>query len=326
MKTILAAADFSAGADVAARQAAELARVLGAKLVLLHVAGERMHRPAPAPAVTAAIASMRDLAREHRRASGLQAEHHLAFGSRRGTVVEFAARTKADLIVLGSLRRGPVADLAAGAWTKRLLRRAMWPVLVPRRAEAGPYRRVLAAIDTSPEAVEVLRAADALAGGRPLDLLHVHTDPLWVTRAFAGTTSAELRLQDAIAQARCRAHLAAIVRRARPRCGMPNVVGTTGEPHLRILEVAEQLGADLVALGTTTHRMGAIARFMMGSTAERVITRAGCDVVAVPLPLRAELDEQEPVVRSFPASLAGARAFAAADGAGRRATEVPHAL
>jgi universal stress protein A len=52
-----------------------------------------------------------------------------------------------------------------------------------------------------------------------------------------------------------------------------------GSPLVEILNVAEEIGADLVVLGT--HGRTGIDRFVMGSVAERVIRKAPCSVLVV---------------------------------------------
>lgn len=51
---------------------------------------------------------------------------------------------------------------------------------------------------------------------------------------------------------------------------------TTGKPGVRIVEVAKEIGADLIIVGA--HHPSAVDYFM-GSTAARVARRAGCSVL-----------------------------------------------
>ncbi len=53
----------------------------------------------------------------------------------------------------------------------------------------------------------------------------------------------------------------------------------SGIPHTSICEVANEIGADLIVLGT--HGWSAIDRFLLGSTAERVVAKAPCPVLTV---------------------------------------------
>jgi len=53
----------------------------------------------------------------------------------------------------------------------------------------------------------------------------------------------------------------------------------TGIPHTTICEVANEIGADLIVLGT--HGWSGIDRALMGSTAERVVAQAPCPVLTI---------------------------------------------
>jgi nucleotide-binding universal stress UspA family protein len=52
-----------------------------------------------------------------------------------------------------------------------------------------------------------------------------------------------------------------------------------GEPHLEITETAKSLGIDLILL--STHGRTGLNHVLMGSTAEKVVRRAGCPVLIV---------------------------------------------
>jgi nucleotide-binding universal stress UspA family protein len=53
-----------------------------------------------------------------------------------------------------------------------------------------------------------------------------------------------------------------------------------GIPHTEILSLAEEIGADLIVLGT--HGRTGIGHLLLGSVAERVIRRAPVPVITVP--------------------------------------------
>ncbi len=61
-----------------------------------------------------------------------------------------------------------------------------------------------------------------------------------------------------------------------------------GEPAPVILAVAEQIGADLIVLGT--HGRTGLRRLLMGSVAEQLVRRASCPVLTVKNPMAAELE------------------------------------
>jgi nucleotide-binding universal stress UspA family protein len=52
-----------------------------------------------------------------------------------------------------------------------------------------------------------------------------------------------------------------------------------GAPHQAIVEVAKEIGAELIVMGT--HGRGTIERFFLGSVADRVVRSAPCAVVTV---------------------------------------------
>ena len=55
----------------------------------------------------------------------------------------------------------------------------------------------------------------------------------------------------------------------------------TGTPHREIIRAAENTAASLIVLGT--HGRSGLDRVVFGSTAERVVRRAPCPVLTVPL-------------------------------------------
>jgi len=57
------------------------------------------------------------------------------------------------------------------------------------------------------------------------------------------------------------------------------VLTDLGVPHQRIVEQAENLGADLIVL--STHGRSGPRRVLLGSVAERVVRHAGCPVLTV---------------------------------------------
>jgi len=56
-----------------------------------------------------------------------------------------------------------------------------------------------------------------------------------------------------------------------------------GEPEAVILAVAEQIGADLIIMGT--HGRTGLRRLLMGSVAEHIVRRASCPVLTVRTPV-----------------------------------------
>ena len=120
--------------------AADLARLTGAELVLLHVAAP----DADVAGLEAGPPSVRDsrgheLRAEHQalldraealRRSGLAAHAHLVPGVIADTILAQAERHGAGIIVLGSHRHGALYKAVLGTSTDAILRRSSLPVVV----------------------------------------------------------------------------------------------------------------------------------------------------------------------------------------------------
>jgi nucleotide-binding universal stress UspA family protein len=77
-----------------------------------------------------------------------------------------------------------------------------------------------------------------------------------------------------------------------------------GDPSADIVAAAKEWGADLIVMGA--HARGAVARFLLGSTAEAVVRRAHCPVLTVGhrpetlSTLPATRQQEQPVVPASP--------------------------
>jgi nucleotide-binding universal stress UspA family protein len=140
MKRILVGIDGSPASHKAARLAAEVAGRFGARLTLAYVV-PRLLLPPDAYGLTVA-----EVEAEHRthadevlrqaRAelgeAGAAAEVSVLQGPPAEALVEAAAATEADLVVLGSHGRGAVARVLLGSTTDRVVHLCPRPVLVVR--------------------------------------------------------------------------------------------------------------------------------------------------------------------------------------------------
>jgi len=138
---------------------------------------------------------------------------------------------------------------------------------------------IVHATDFSAEAEEAERQAVKLARclGAELTLLHVSVEtPLYGETAFGMPDVKQIyESQARWAEQRLAARAEALnkdgVRTRWERC--------VGIVHEVICDVARREGADYIVIGT--HGRDGIARFMLGSVAERVIRIAPCPVLAV---------------------------------------------
>lgn len=140
LRTILSPVDFSERSLQALDIAVSLARQFGADIILLHVKGTMI------PPSRYESANIRRLRREiwldgKRRLAALASKrvkplvavrHHVAQGSPYAVIVDFAAKARADLIVMPSEGRTGLRRVLIGSVTERVVRHAGCPVLVVR--------------------------------------------------------------------------------------------------------------------------------------------------------------------------------------------------
>ncbi|MFW6093435.1 MAG: universal stress protein [Pseudomonadota bacterium] len=141
------------------------------------------------------------------------------------------------------------------------------------------YRHILAAVDLTDEAGDVLRRARRVADEHEARL-SVATVVRPLTHVYGGLdmmayTQASVNFEDEAAkQARSRVE---------PEAGKLGVAPDdvhvyVGAPATQVVEAASQLGADLIVLGSHgKHGLG----LLLGSTANGVLHQAECDVLTV---------------------------------------------
>jgi nucleotide-binding universal stress UspA family protein len=143
-------------------------------------------------------------------------------------------------------------------------------------------RRILCPVDFSEASQHALDHAVMIAGWYRARITAVHVrhpaflvEPPILFTDFGGGAAATL--EDA--EGRLHQWLAP-VRAAGLPCDVMVVDGNA--PAARIVEVAGQIGADLIVLGT--HGRSGFQRLLLGSVTERVVRTARCPVVTVPPP------------------------------------------
>jgi nucleotide-binding universal stress UspA family protein len=192
----------------------------------------------------------------------------------------------ADLLVVGSHGVGYKPELALGSTSLHVLQAARVPVLVvpdrrPAAAAAHALRlhHLLVGVDHSQASRTALElAADIAASlGGSLSVLevveYVPAFPLDEPTAAGG------RLQRWAAEA-AMALLEAEVRKVRARGVGVQVVVRSGDPAATLLEVANDVDADLVVVGTRGR--GGLDELLLGSVARTVADRARRPTLVVP--------------------------------------------
>jgi nucleotide-binding universal stress UspA family protein len=201
--------------------------------------------------------------------AGLAVEACLMAGRAASLLLAEAEKWRADLIVVGSRGRGRVTSLLLGSVSTEILERARVPVLVVRRAAAAT---ALVAVDGSTPAREVapfLCATGAFARTR-VTVVSVSRD--------AEPWPPSLDIIAARAATRAAGELG--------RCGIEaGREVLVGEPAETILARAEEIGADLVAVGS--RGQSRLRGLVLGSVARNVASSAAGNVLVVRRPPRA---------------------------------------
>jgi nucleotide-binding universal stress UspA family protein len=288
LETILVATDFSPDATAAVDWARTLATQSGARIVLAHaVMVTTPAAPEFLPIEEQYWSALREEARKKLeseaaslRATGATVATELTVEPVVGNVLDVAAKHRADVIVAGTRGTTGWRRLVLGSVAARLVRCADRPVVTVRadHPRERPVRTILVPTDFSDDAARAAEAAAKLLGDRSdrkLVLLHAYRYPpvfgsapaLVLTRAIEEMVERTKLAVDALA-ARFRGEAAVIETRV-----------DEGPPWKVILDHAEQLGADLIAMGTPG-RSG-LDRLLLGSTAERVLSAAPCPVLTV---------------------------------------------
>lgn len=133
------------------------------------------------------------------------------------------------------------------------------------------FKKILCALEFDQGSLTALRLAFDLAqeGKATLHLLHVVTIP----------PGPEVSLPFTKMEAAARAKLQAIVRRVPSGADRAQLHVRTGNPDVEILQVAKQIGADLIVMAT--HGRRGIRHLILGSVAEAVVREAPCPVLTV---------------------------------------------
>jgi universal stress protein A len=212
--------------------------------------------------------------------------YHLREGHTATVIQQFAEEHDHDLIVLGTHGRHGIRRLL-GSTANAVLRGVHTNVLAVRvpgsdvtvRPAQEKYRRVVAAIDLSPESHQVLDIAQIFGEQERAEIDVIHAIKPF-QHAYAGINPATLSdvgvrfEQEADHQARAEMRTIALSR------GIPedNVQVRHGAPAREIQNYLEEVGADLLVVGT--HGKQGV-ELLLGSVANAVIHGITCDVLAV---------------------------------------------
>jgi nucleotide-binding universal stress UspA family protein len=220
------------------------------------------------------------------RRATLPVETEIAAGSAAEVLMASAAGHFADLIVVGSRRRGPLSSAVLGSVSTSLADHAPCPVLVVRTPSAT---RMLVATDgthSSRSIPTILATWGPAFRGLPVEVVSVAPRHGFVTPWGAGSAEEagdgeELELHQGIAEQ--------VADELMELGWAAAAIARVGDPDHEIVAAGEEWGADLIVTGS--RGIGTLHRLLGGSVAHEVLLHTRSSVLVmrgqVPAPVGA---------------------------------------
>ncbi len=302
---VVVSTDLREPGDRVVELACTFALAMNATLKLVHVADVGTEPPGEAPTeVATAMEAMRTrLKRRTERLTRMleheverlakreiEAEAVLLSGRPWEALIAYCEQTKPFAVVVGAhaprdneIVRGALRERLLGSTADRVVRHAPCPVLVAPMQGAMTddlrAKRWLVGVDASPPAIAALRVAHHAARDTGGELLIAH-----VVRSLDEAEIEDMESVEKILHEQQRtADLDAL--RDIARLDAPGAVIVSPKPHPdmsaaeALCHIAEEERAAVLCVGT--HGRGALARVLIGSTAEKVLRYATLPVLVV---------------------------------------------
>jgi len=290
LRCIVATTDFSDFSERVVQRAARLASQHDAELHLLHVVRPLDLYPGLTLAPDEFSHTDQDLLQSEQSRldamaaslasqSGIRVHTATRLGRAHTEIAAYAQDVSADLVVAGARGENTLMDLFLGSTASRLLRVAPCPVLIVRYPADAPYRRVLAAVDFSPVSAVVIDHALSLAGGAPVQTLHVLGSE--VEQRLRRAKSDQVDITGWLDQLRREAEkkLDALLASIESSAAVGRLI-QPGFPPAAICQCIEESHADLVVLGRHGYG-GGLQDWLLGSVSKDVALAAACDVLLI---------------------------------------------
>ena len=198
-------------------------------------------------------------------------------------ILRVAKEEKVDLIAMGKRGLGLKDRILLGSNTNKVLRMANAPVLAVRHKKGDKIdiKKILVPTDLSGLTLISLDFAIDLANrfDSTIYLLHI----LELHHSYEISTSKIIEELRVLALKELRSYLEKIAKEKIKGINIKEMVTLYLRGWFGIINFAEENGVDLIVM--TTHGRKGLARFMLGSTAEKVISESPCPVLAIK-PLR----------------------------------------
>jgi len=278
---LLVPRDYSATSEAALLHAAELARMLGADLDLLHA--EVLHSDPAAVREGEARALSADAVRQRVGEGSTVRTATVRDVAAAPAIVRYAEEHAVDLIVMGTHGRRGVRRWLLGSVTEEVVRAAPCAVLAARAEspalDAGP---VIVPVDFSSSSRHALERGHALAELFRTGLHAVHVAHVAPYPSFYGTdVVSQYDLPPHFVEEAAR-QLHAFVQGTLGRAAVFEAPVLVGEPFRLIAGYAGEQRAGLLVMGR--RGLSGLQQVLLGSTTERTIRLAPCPVLVTRVP------------------------------------------
>ena len=281
-KPVVAAVDFSTTSRQVLIQAARIAKIEGVPLFVVHVVfpGLLPHRPGcrPSPKV---IDNARLKAEQHldELLGGvdleISAEGLVVVGRPPDEIGQLIEREDAGLLVISANKPG---QKRLGSIASRCVRTVPCDVMLVREKKHDRYQRIVACIDLSQASDPVMaRAVEGARHGAALEVVHV-TFPIDQDPGLCGEAMEEVADDRAFVE-KGLSRVMEPYQEALQEISHKVSILESPVPSVALTCHAEDVGADLVVLGTRGHsKLGAM---FFGTNAERLLHDVEASVLAV---------------------------------------------
>jgi nucleotide-binding universal stress UspA family protein len=279
LKNILLATDFSPGSETAVKYAQAIARRHSSRVHTIHVNSPDSYNLLDPDAFAITFngpeANSNNLADVlHGLLTGLPSQTPLRQGAVWEVISDVVKRNEIDLLVLASHGRHGIPRLVLGSVAEEVFRNVSCPVLTvgpdvkPCSNREMKIKKVLLATHFEAGSTAPTHAAQLCNEfGAELTVLHVADENKVAANGKNGRELAQ-QLNSVVPPEACLWR--------KPVC-----VLKYGLPSANILEVAQQMGADLIVLGARHPEPARINSHLPWATAARVIAEAECPVLTV---------------------------------------------
>lgn len=279
---IILATDFTARCDRAQDRAVQLALHWNASLTAVYALSDMAATDDLSVRDAyrnAAQRNAKNLREELACVDGLRCSVAVEEGLVEEVVLDAVARERADLIVTGIARSGPLTQIFVGSTVTALARKSAVPLLVVKKKVLDTDERVVVATDMSDPSKDALWVALSWFSLRKLVLFHGFDPP------YRGMVDDKAGYEDQfekVALNQVRDFLEGVS--GRDAVTKFEIVARRGDPVSGLEVLASEADTDLVIAGT--HGRTGMLHAFVGSVASRILEGVPCDVLIVPRGVR----------------------------------------